>query len=65
MIETGNYLEVSNIVLDKIEGPNYNQNKQVQNEFLRNNASVAKRKDINIFYRLLIIYLNYNNGFYF
>ena len=42
MVETGNYWEVSNIVIDKIEGPNYNQNKQVQNEFLRNNASVAK-----------------------
>ena len=38
------------IVIDKIEGPNYyNQNKQVQNELLRNNASVAKRKGINIF----------------
>ena len=34
MIETGNYWEVSNIVLDQIKGPNYNQNKQVQNEFL-------------------------------
>ena len=50
MVETGNHWEISNIVHDKIEGPNYNQNlKQVQNEFLRNNASVAKRKGINIF----------------
>ena len=49
MVETGNYWEVYNKVLDKIEGSNYNQNKQVQNEFLRNNASVAKRKGINIF----------------
>ena len=49
MVETGNYWGVSNIVLDKIEGPNYNQNKQVQNEFLRNSASVAKRKGTNIF----------------
>ena len=29
------------IVLDKNDGPNYHQNKQVQNEFLKNNASVA------------------------
>ena len=49
MVETGNYWEVSNIVHNKIEGPNYNQNKQVQNEFLRNNASVSKREGINIF----------------
>ena len=49
MVETGNYWEVDNIVLNKIKGPDYNQNKQVQNEFLRNNASVAKRKGINIF----------------
>ena len=51
MVIIGNYWEVSNIVIDKIEGPNYNQNKQVQNEFFRNNASVAKRKGINIFER--------------
>ena len=49
MVETGNYWQVSNIVIDKIEGPNYNQNKQVQNELLRNNASVAKRKGVNCF----------------
>ena len=35
MVDTGNYWEVSNIVIDKIEGTNYNQNEQVQNEFLR------------------------------
>ena len=50
MVETGNYWEVSNIALDKIEGPNYNQNKQVHNEFLRNNALLQNEK-VSIFFK--------------
>ena len=50
MVETGNYWEVSNIALDKIEGPKNNQNKQVHNEFLRNNALLQNEK-VSIFFK--------------
>ena len=48
-IDTGNFWEVSDLVLSKIEGNNYLENKEKHVKFLTQNPSVAKRKGINIF----------------
>ena len=47
-IDTGNFWEVSDLVLSKIEGNNYLENKEKHVKFLTQNPSVAKRKGINI-----------------
>ena len=47
--QVGHFWEVSVEVLQKIEGPNYLENKLKQNEFLKSNPKVAKRKGINLF----------------
>ena len=48
-IDTGNFWEVSDIVLSKIEGNSYLENKEKQVNFLRQNPSVAKRQGINLY----------------
>lgn len=45
----GHFWEVSYNVLQKIEGNNYLENKSRQNDYLRDNPKVAKRKGINLF----------------
>ena len=47
--DSGNFWEVSDEVLCKIEGKSYVQNKDKQNEFLKRNPYVAKKKGINIY----------------
>ena len=47
-IDTGNFWEVSDLVLSKIEGNDYLENKEKHVKFLTQNPSVAKRKGINI-----------------
>ena len=42
------FWEVSNLIIDKIEGPNYLENKEKFNAFLMENPIVAKWKGINI-----------------
>ena len=37
VIDTGNFWELSNEVLDRIEGNNYIENKKVHNEYLKLN----------------------------
>ena len=44
----GNFWELSNAVLDRIEGANYAANKSVHNEYLKRNPYTAKKKFINI-----------------
>ena len=41
--------ELSNEVLDRIEGNNYIENKKVHNEYLKLNPFVAKKKFINLY----------------
>ena len=48
LVDTGNFWEVSNIVLAKIEGVNYIEKKKQQVQYLYKNPCVAKRKGINI-----------------
>ena len=48
-IDSGNFWEVSDLVLEKIEGTNYIKNKERQVKYLRDNPTVASRKGINIF----------------
>ena len=48
LIDTGNFWEVSNEVLDKIEGIGYLKNKDTQVKYLVSNPSVARRRGINI-----------------
>ena len=43
----GNFWEVSNIVLDKIEGKNYLKNKELHNRYLMKNPKIAKKLFIN------------------
>ena len=45
---TGNYWEISDDVLNRIEGGNYLENKMRHNDFLRDNPLVAKKKFINL-----------------
>ena len=47
-ILSGNYWEVSYLILDKIEGPNYLSNKEKHNQFLKSNPWVAKKRFINL-----------------
>ena len=49
MTDLGNYWEVSDIVLGKIEGKNYLTNKARQNLYLKSKPKVAKRKGINVY----------------
>ena len=49
VIDTGNFWELSNEVLDRIEGNNYIENKKVHNEHLKLNPFVAKKKFINLY----------------
>ena len=42
----GNFWELSNAVLDRIEGANYPENKSVHNEYLKTNLHAAKKKFI-------------------
>ena len=44
----GNFWELSNAVLDHIEGANYAENKSVYNKYLKRNPHAAKKKFINI-----------------
>ena len=44
----GNFWELSDAVLSRIEGANYADNKSLHNEFLKRNPYVAKRKLINM-----------------
>ena len=48
LLDTGNFWEVSNIVLAKIEGVNYIEKKKQQVQYSYKNPCVAKRKGINI-----------------
>ena len=48
LLDTGNFWEVSDLVLSKIEGNKYLENKEKHVKFLIQNPSVAKRKGINI-----------------
>ena len=43
LINTGNFWELSNEVLDHIEGNNYIKSKKVHNEYLKLNPFVAKK----------------------
>ena len=45
---TGNFWEISDEVLNKIEGVNYLENKLKHNKYLKDNPIVAKKKFINI-----------------
>ena len=47
-LRPGNYWELSNAILGRIEGPSYVDNKKAHNVYLRNNPHVAKMKFINI-----------------
>ena len=47
--DSGNFWEVSDEVICKMEGKSYVQNKEKQNEFLKRNPYVAKKKGINIY----------------
>ena len=47
--DSGNFWEVSDEVISKIEGLSYVQNKVRHNEFLKRNPDVAKRKGINTY----------------
>ena len=44
----GNFWELSDAVLSRIEGANYTDNKSSHNEFLKRKPYVAKRKLINM-----------------
>ena len=46
---TGNFWEISDEVLNRIECGNYIENKLKHNSFLKDNPLVAKKKFINIF----------------
>ena len=47
--KNGYFWEVSDKVLNRIEGASYVENKNKQNEYLKNNPDVAIRKGINLF----------------
>ena len=49
VIDTGHLWELSNEVLDRIEGYIYIENKKVHNEYLNLNPFVAKKKFINLY----------------
>ena len=44
-----NFWDVSRIVLDKIEGPSYLDNKEKHNSYLVDNPYVAKKRNINLY----------------
>ena len=46
---SGNFWEISDEVLNRIEGVNYLENKMRHNRFLKDNPFVAKKKFINIY----------------
>ena len=46
---SGNFWEISDEVLNRIEGVNYLENKIRHNRFLKDNSCVAKKKFINIY----------------
>ena len=45
---TGNFWEISDEVLNRIEGVNYLENKLKHNRYLKDNPIVARKKFINI-----------------
>ena len=47
-INENNFWDVSRILLEKIEGPSYLQNKEKQNDYLSKHPYVAKKLNINI-----------------
>ena len=47
-VDSGNFWEVSLMVIDKIEDVNYVQNKEQLVEYLQDNPGVARRKGIKI-----------------
>ena len=49
VVDTGNFWELSNEVLDRIEGNNYMNNKKVHKEYFKLNPFVAKKKFINLY----------------
>ena len=48
IIDSGNFCEISDNLLDKLEGASYLKNKESHNMFLINNPGVARRRGINI-----------------
>ena len=48
LIDCGNFWEISDIVLSKIEGPGYINNKTKHNEYLKKNPYAAKKLFINL-----------------
>ena len=46
---SGNFWEISDEVLNRIEGVNYLENKMRHNRFLKDNPCVAKKRFINIY----------------
>ena len=64
-IDTGNFWEVSDLVLGKIEGNNYLENKEKHVKYLTQYPSVARRKGINISYaNLLNLEINLLNSIF-
>ena len=47
--DSGNYWDVSDVVLENIEGPSYIKNKENYNRYLLENPGVAKCRGINTF----------------
>ena len=47
--EQGNFWDLTYEVLSRIEGPNYVENKEIHNIYLKENPFVAKSKFINIY----------------
>ena len=46
---TGNYWEISDIILEKIEGPSSIKNKTAYNMYLIDNPIIAHHRGINLF----------------
>ena len=49
LMDTGNFWEVSDEVLNRIEGPSYLSNKKKHNEYLFRNPIVARKRGINLY----------------
>ena len=49
VIDTGNFWELSNEVLERIEGYNYIDDMKVHNEYLKLNPFVLKKKFISLY----------------
>ena len=60
LADTGNYWEVSDILLSKIEGSNYLENKKRHIDYLRQNPYAARKCGINLFWYFKVYYILYN-----